>query len=306
MHLEDISYFVQVIECKSINKAARELNMTQPALSASMNRMEQELGVKLLKRSYRGVIPTKAGERLYHEAVEVLNTIHGWYHIGEEEQKTLSGDVHLLALPTAYDFLTRKLLNNVTPEFEHIQVFFHKCHRDVFTEQLFTDKINIGITSIYSYELEKTVQAIERLNWHAYILHEEEREVLMSCNNEYADHAFLHAEDLSNLTLACYSYTADSIKSRYKQYFNQKHCYYLDGENSILQLVAENKAVAVYPPKLFSDHILVKNGSIISKPVDDLVLPATYLLLYPDEELLSKEEKALINRIKEEFLNLNN
>ena len=121
----------------------------------------------------------------------------------------------------------------------------------------------------------------------------------------YADRTSLKVADLSALTLACYTYTADTIKSQYKQYFNPNHCYYLDGENSILQIVAENKAVAVYPPKLFSDHFLIKNGSIISKPVEDLVLPATYLLLYPDSELLSSAEKAIIARIKEEFLELN-
>lgn len=307
MHLEDIGYFVKVIDCGSINKAARELAMTQPALSASMNRMEQELGIKLLKRSYRGVIPTDAGEKLYQEAAVVLQTIDGWYHLGDSrEEDRLSGDVHLLTVPTAYDFLTRKLLAaDIDDKARDIQVFFHKCHRDVFMEKLFTDKINIGITSIYSYELEKTVQAIERQNWHAYILHEEEREVLMSCENMYADRTSLKVVDLSALTLACYTYTADTIKSQYKQYFNPNHCYYLDGENSILQIVAENKAVAVYPPKLFSDHFLIKNGSIISKPVEDLVLPATYLLLYPDSELLSSAEKAIIARIKEEFLELN-
>lgn len=304
MHLEDIGYFIKIIECKSINKAARELSLTQPALSASMNRMEQELGIKLLKRSYRGVIPTKAGEKIYQEATNILHTINDWYHIADGGNVLPQGDVHLLALPTAYDFLTRQLLNDNTLNQQNIQIFFHRCHRDVFMEQLFTDKINIGITSIYSYELEKTVKNIEHQGWHAYILHEEEREVLMSNQNPLAKHNSLCAEDLNTLTLACYSYAADTIKSQYKRYFNQEHCYYLDGENSILQLVAENKAVTIYPPKLFKDHLLVKNGSIVSKPVVDLVLPATYLLLYPDENLLSLAEKIIIDRIKQEFLNL--
>jgi len=305
MHLEDMKYLVCIANNKSINKAAKELSLTQPALSASINRLEQELGVKLLKRSYKGVILTEAGEKIYQESVQILDTISNWYHIANQKQTLLEGNVHILAVPTACDFLTKRLLEHENTAQHKIQIFFHKCHRDVFMEQLATDKINIGVFSIYSFDLEKTMQNMERQGWNVYILHEEEREVFMSQKNIFADKPFLQVEDLQELTLACYSFSDDSIKSLYKRYFNSNHCYYLDGQNSILQLVAENKAVAVYPPKILSDHILVKSGALISKPIQGIALPAAYLLIYPIDDLLSPAEKMILEIIKQEFLNLN-
>ncbi|MCQ4159853.1 LysR family transcriptional regulator [Roseomonas sp. GC11] len=61
-------YLACVIEQGSFKKAARHLLISQPALSTSMDRLERDLGKKLLKRSPTGVTPTPIGELLYAHA----------------------------------------------------------------------------------------------------------------------------------------------------------------------------------------------------------------------------------------------
>jgi DNA-binding transcriptional LysR family regulator len=61
-------YFASVIENGSFKKAAKQLLISQPALSTSMDRFEQSLGDQLLERSPTGVIPTPLGEVLYAHA----------------------------------------------------------------------------------------------------------------------------------------------------------------------------------------------------------------------------------------------
>ena len=100
MHLEDMKYLISIIDNKSINKAAKELQLTQPALSTAIGKLEQELGVPLLKRSYKGVVPTEAGDRIYEEAKSILNMIAEWYKLGQYTT-ILEGEVHVLAVPTA-------------------------------------------------------------------------------------------------------------------------------------------------------------------------------------------------------------
>ena len=60
-----LMYFATVVELGSFKKAARALGVCQPALSTSMNRLESELGRKLLVRGSWGVAPTQSGEVLY-------------------------------------------------------------------------------------------------------------------------------------------------------------------------------------------------------------------------------------------------
>jgi DNA-binding transcriptional LysR family regulator len=55
-------YFVTVAETGQITRAARKLNLAQPALSRAITQLESDLGFKLLERHARGVTLTPAGE----------------------------------------------------------------------------------------------------------------------------------------------------------------------------------------------------------------------------------------------------
>jgi DNA-binding transcriptional LysR family regulator len=61
-------YFAAVIEHGSLNRAAKLLQVSQPALSTSMDRLEAELGMRLLERGPRGIVATRNGDILYCHA----------------------------------------------------------------------------------------------------------------------------------------------------------------------------------------------------------------------------------------------
>lgn len=61
-------YFASVVEHGSLNRAAASFAISQPALTSSMDRLEAALGMQLLDRGPRGVVPTPLGEVLYCHA----------------------------------------------------------------------------------------------------------------------------------------------------------------------------------------------------------------------------------------------
>ncbi|POR51374.1 LysR family transcriptional regulator [Bosea psychrotolerans] len=72
MDLRQLRYFTAIVEQGSFSKAATKLRVAQPALSQHLRHMEDELGVALLHRGTRGVLPTEAGERLLLRARAIL------------------------------------------------------------------------------------------------------------------------------------------------------------------------------------------------------------------------------------------
>jgi DNA-binding transcriptional LysR family regulator len=68
LDLRLLRYFVAVVERGSVSMAARELVLTQPALSRAVQALERQLGLELLVRSPRGVEPTAAGLTIYEHA----------------------------------------------------------------------------------------------------------------------------------------------------------------------------------------------------------------------------------------------
>jgi LysR family transcriptional regulator, regulator of abg operon len=61
MRLTQIRDFLAVVDAGSIRAAARDLRVSQPALTKSVRRLEQELGAVLVSRSVRGAVPTEVG-----------------------------------------------------------------------------------------------------------------------------------------------------------------------------------------------------------------------------------------------------
>jgi LysR family transcriptional regulator, regulator of abg operon len=95
MRLQSIEQFIAVVDAGSIRGAARQLNMSQPALTRALQQLEEELGVQLMDRSGRGVTPTAAGSAFLSRA----RVAEAELRKAAEEAKKIVGDgARLLAL----------------------------------------------------------------------------------------------------------------------------------------------------------------------------------------------------------------
>ncbi len=72
MNIEDVRAFVAVVDMGSVGRAALRLNLTQPAISRRVQRLEETLGVTLLDRESKPAKPTRAGEAAYARCMAVL------------------------------------------------------------------------------------------------------------------------------------------------------------------------------------------------------------------------------------------
>ncbi|MFA3791127.1 LysR family transcriptional regulator [Aliiglaciecola sp. SL4] len=75
MEIRQLRYLVAAIEKGTLSVAADSVFITQPALTRSLKNLEHELGVDLLERLPRGVIPTPAGDLLYRHAHLIINEV---------------------------------------------------------------------------------------------------------------------------------------------------------------------------------------------------------------------------------------
>lgn len=74
MLLENVVMFSKIANEKSISKVASANHISQPALSQQMQRLEEELGMKLLVRSNRGIELTEAGKIMHKYAIQFEKT----------------------------------------------------------------------------------------------------------------------------------------------------------------------------------------------------------------------------------------
>ena len=76
MNIQYLKYVVEVDKVGSINKAAKNLYMGQPNLSAAIKELEKDLGISIFYRSKKGVFPTKEGEKFLVYAKKIISDIN--------------------------------------------------------------------------------------------------------------------------------------------------------------------------------------------------------------------------------------
>ena len=88
MTIRQMELFVQAYELRNLTRAAESLYMTQSAATQNLKKTEEELGILLLGRNNRQIVPTQAGDRFYQHAKKIIaeykNSLQDLASLGEE------------------------------------------------------------------------------------------------------------------------------------------------------------------------------------------------------------------------------
>lgn len=112
MELRQIQYFVALYEERSVTRAARRLNIVQPALSMQMTKLEENWGQQLFVRHARGVEPTPVGDQMYKLFLPILADFYKAKERLTQQPGSLKGHVRVgLIKSVAQNALVTTLLD---------------------------------------------------------------------------------------------------------------------------------------------------------------------------------------------------
>ena len=137
--------FYTVANAGNISKAAKELYISQPAISKSIQKLEENLNGKLFSRSSRGVILTDEGTLLYDHVKEAFETLN----VGEDKLKRSIelgvGHLRIGVSSTLCKFMLLPILSEFIHQNPHISISI-SCQSTNETLRLLDDnKIDIGL-----------------------------------------------------------------------------------------------------------------------------------------------------------------
>ncbi len=108
MELDQLRYFLQIARRGSFTRAADDLMISQPALSRSIQRLEEELGQPVFERKTRSISLTDAGTLLQARAQQVLSILEDT--VAEIADDGQTGRVRVGAIPTVAPYFLPEVL----------------------------------------------------------------------------------------------------------------------------------------------------------------------------------------------------
>src|SRR6476660_4741758 len=110
MEVQQVRHFIAAAEAGNMTRAAEMLGIAQPALSQSLRRMEERLGVKLINRSRRGITLNPVGQAILDDVREALARIDGAAQRAQQISEGLAGTITVgFTVSAVYDVLPRAL-----------------------------------------------------------------------------------------------------------------------------------------------------------------------------------------------------
>ena len=144
-NLSSYRIFYTVANAGNISKAAKELYISQPAISKSIQKLEESLGCKLFSRSSRGVVLTEEGNLLYGHVRDAFETLT----LGEDKLKRSIelgvGHLRIGVSATLCKYMLLPYLKEFIRQNPHISISI-SCQSTNETLRLLDDnKIDIGL-----------------------------------------------------------------------------------------------------------------------------------------------------------------
>lgn len=145
MELRQLRYFVAIAEEGNFSRAARRLHVSQPPLSTQIKSLEEELGMRLLERTNRGVSLTAAGSVFYEETRAVLARLE---HARGKALRADRGDIGMLAVGfvSIADYgILPPALKHFRASFPLVEVQLHELTTDAQIRELRATRLDLGI-----------------------------------------------------------------------------------------------------------------------------------------------------------------
>ncbi len=305
MRLEQLQYFVQVVESHSFNKASQKLNITQPALTNSIRALEEELGVQLLVRSRRGCVPTAWGVRIYEDCksllAELASKMASWRRLGAG--KTDPVLVPVVAIPSACNYLAEHIFSRMKSVFPLVDIVLHEATVYDLYSFLQQGKAHIGVTAFSEGEAEKLITQYREMGFRSEPLMKDEYYVFLSTSHPLAKKDSLTVAECSTLKLATYSNQMLKRNQLFqKKIFDVigiKQYAYVNSRENIMQMVAQNKAAGCFLNRMSAYSWYITNGLIRALPVEGLhLMPSFHYLVYLESDALIPEERQVVDFIR--------
>jgi len=147
MTIIQLEYLLAVANCGSFSLAAEHCFVTQPSLSMQVKALEEELGVILLDRSKKPVIPTQAGEVVLERARETLTAYNHIRESVSELKGETAGRLRLGVIPTIAPYLLHKFVPSFVRDYPKVELEISEMKTPEIIEALKRDRLDAAIVA---------------------------------------------------------------------------------------------------------------------------------------------------------------
>ena len=286
MTIQQLEYILAVDQFRHFARAAEYCRVTQPTLSAMIQKLEEELGVKLFDRTVQPVCPTAIGEKIIDQARVILAQTAQVKEIISEEKQSLAGVFRLGVLPTIAPYLLPRFFPQLMEKHPEL---------DIRVTEMKTQDIQQALhAAIIASKLEDTFLKEETLFYETFFGY-------VSCKEPLFKHEMIRTSDITGerLWLLDEGHCFRDQLVRFCQMETVKvnqMAYHLGSMETFMRMVESGKGITFIPELAVSQ--LTEEQKKLVRPFA-IPRPTRQIVLATSRDFI---RHSLLNVLKEEIL----
>ena len=145
MTLTQLEYIVAVDTHRHFALASEKCFVTQPTLSMQIQKVEQELGVKIFDRTRQPVIPTEIGARIITQARIILREANVIEQIINDQKDIMTGEIRIGIIPTLAPYLLPPLFKQMREKYPQLDLTIKETITGEVIQELKNNRLDCGL-----------------------------------------------------------------------------------------------------------------------------------------------------------------
>ena len=290
MELRQLEHFLAVVEEGTFTRAAERVSLTQPAVSLSIKKLEEEIGGPLFARDVHDLSLTEAGRVLADYARRMIRLRDDATREMARLGSMAAGSLKIAAHEAAAVYLLPVALRTYVQRFPDIKVGIYRSRLEEIPRQVMDRQVDLGF--VKDAPTFHELQCVD--------VHTDEMICIASPRHPLASRSRLTVKDVSSEQFVLHhlcSATADRILRLFEQ--NSTRCRVvaeLWSFENIKEFVRQEVGLAIVPGVTVREEL--KSGTLIRLPLGELAMPRRTLMIYRDQGYMSESARELINIVR--------
>jgi DNA-binding transcriptional LysR family regulator len=290
MELHSLRVFLTVANEKSFSRAAEKLLRTQPAISLTIQRLEAELGEKLIDRSAKDLLLTDSGKTVL-EYAKRFDSLQGELENSLAELRDKSAGRLMIGANESSTLYLLDHIERYRQKYPKVKVQIRRSLSSRIPTELIDGELELGILT-YDPEDERLISQVIYTDHLAFIISPR--------------HKLAEREDVSITELGEENFIAHNVVSPYRavvlrEFQRHRVPLKMDLEmptiEAIRKMVQRNEGVAFLPHMCVADEI--RQGVVREVKVREMTVDRKIRLAYPARRALSHAAQAFLEIVQE-------
>jgi len=147
MTLQQFEYILALDKTRHFVRAAELCGVTQPTLSAMVQKLEDEIDCKIFDRSRQPIESTEIGKQILKQAQVIIYHVNQLKESVRNEKDSLSGTLNLAIIPTIAPYLLPQFIASFRTMYPNITLKVTELHTETIIEKLRVAEIDMAILS---------------------------------------------------------------------------------------------------------------------------------------------------------------